>query len=66
MSSSCINCTERVLGCHSSCERYASYKSKNEQIKSAKAKLYDNHITAKSTRNSTITNNSLAKRELYL
>ena len=35
MKSSCMNCTDRVLGCHSHCERYARYKEEVNRINKA-------------------------------
>lgn len=32
----CNGCTERYVGCHSTCERYAQASEKNEKIKAAK------------------------------
>lgn len=32
----CHGCTDRVVGCHSKCERYAREVEKNERIKAAK------------------------------
>lgn len=29
----CLNCTDRKLGCHGSCERYKEFQEKNEEIK---------------------------------
>ena len=33
MAGSCKGCTERVLGCHARCERYAAYKEELEKAK---------------------------------
>ena len=33
----CLNCTERAMGCHSTCGAYISRKEENEKIKKAKA-----------------------------
>lgn len=32
----CNGCTERVVGCHATCERYARAKSKNDKIVAAR------------------------------
>lgn len=29
---SCLNCTDRTLGCHSTCERYLSEKAEHDRI----------------------------------
>jgi len=34
----CMNCTERTVGCHGSCERYNSQKEENQK---KKQDLYD-------------------------
>lgn len=31
----CKDCPDRVLGCHSKCEKYKEYSSKNEQRRNA-------------------------------
>ncbi|MEY8367013.1 hypothetical protein AALA22_15385 [Anaerovoracaceae bacterium 41-7] len=33
----CVDCKDRVPGCHGKCEHYAIYKEYNEKIKNAKA-----------------------------
>lgn len=32
----CQGCTDRVVGCHSKCERYAREAERNEKIKAAR------------------------------
>lgn len=34
--SPCKDCVDRHIGCHARCERYATYKAKNAQIKEAR------------------------------
>ena len=36
MTPPCKDCTERNLGCHGKCGRYAAYKQEREQIRKAK------------------------------
>ena len=33
MKSPCMGCNNRVLGCHSNCEAYGTYKNDNEKRK---------------------------------
>lgn len=33
MKSPCYKCTDRVLGCHSTCEKYAEFKEQNDAYK---------------------------------
>ena len=32
MKAPCLNCKERVLGCHSHCERYTTFAKERERI----------------------------------
>ncbi len=34
----CVNCTERHLACHDSCEKYKGWQAENDKIKAAKQK----------------------------
>lgn len=36
--SKCLNCTDRFLGCHSTCYKYLEYRSKLDKIKENKLK----------------------------
>lgn len=33
---SCLNCKDRVIGCHATCEKYAKFKERGDQIKKAR------------------------------
>ena len=33
MTAPCKNCPDRVVGCHSTCERYAEYAKEREEIR---------------------------------
>ena len=65
----CKGCTERVLRCHSTCERYLEFKAKNEKRLEEKHKQtdMDRYIMAKSIRfremrrRSSIPDSSIAK-----
>lgn len=39
MKAPCMNCTDRQLGCHSSCEDYAKFREYRDNINSARASL---------------------------
>lgn len=41
MANSCKGCTDRVLGCHGTCERYAVYK---EELEKAKQRRWEDNI----------------------
>ena len=32
MSKSCLNCTKRKVGCHTTCESYIQYKKEKEEL----------------------------------
>lgn len=36
MKNECYGCTDRYVGCHSKCERYADFYIRNEERKNAK------------------------------
>lgn len=36
----CFNCTERTLGCHSTCQKYADYRLVIDKIAAKKEELY--------------------------
>lgn len=36
--SACLNCKERIIGCHQNCEKYKQYKQYLETIKQNKIK----------------------------
>ena len=36
MKTGCKNCSDRTVGCHINCERYAEFVSANEAVKQAK------------------------------
>lgn len=43
----CLECLDKVLGCHSSCTRYAEYKQELERVAGQREKynsLYHKHI----------------------
>lgn len=44
----CLNCTERILGCHSKCSKYLSFKDKLDEIRSKK---YEESLKTKMTTN---------------
>ena len=48
--SGCYNCKNRVVGCHSTCEKYEQYKQYLQRIKDKKEeehKIYANHKRSK-------------------
>lgn len=38
---SCFNCNERTLGCHSKCEKYLEYKAKLKERNAKARKAHD-------------------------
>jgi len=40
----CLNCQERVLGCHSECEKYAEYKKELAEFKEKRNKVIYNEM----------------------
>lgn len=45
MTSPCLKCEERQVGCHSTCQEYKAFKrisdERREQLNSERAKVYD-------------------------
>lgn len=39
----CLNCTERYLGCHSRCEKYKAEKIKTEQAHKRRDEYIENY-----------------------
>lgn len=39
LNSPCLNCTERVLMCHNTCEKYKQFKQNKEDIRTARAEF---------------------------
>lgn len=39
----CYKCTERYVGCHGKCEKYASYRAEIEDKKENKLDLYNQY-----------------------
>lgn len=56
--SSCKDCTERELGCHSWCEKYKNYVKLNEEIK----RLRHKEIEKSCYISETIKNSSITKK----
>lgn len=44
----CLNCMERILGCHSKCSKYLNFKDKLDEIRSKK---YEESLKTKMTTN---------------
>ena len=42
----CFKCTERYVGCHGKCDRYASYVSEKEEQKKKIFQMKENNIAA--------------------
>ena len=36
MKAPCLNCPDHAVGCHSTCQKYASYKSYLEEMRNAR------------------------------
>ena len=54
INSPCLDCTDRVLGCHSSCERYREFGQELERVAKQREKyikLYHKHIDGKTIAN---------------
>lgn len=41
---SCLNCQDRIIGCHQNCEKYKTYKKQLELIKHNKAKDKEKYL----------------------
>ena len=46
--SPCKDCSERYLGCHDRCPKYASFKMKNKEIEKKRKEYYRPYIGYKS------------------
>lgn len=57
----CFNCTERTLGCHSTCQKYADYRLVIDKIAAKKEELYQQNNS-----NYFVTRTLRIKRELGL
>lgn len=42
---SCKDCTERHVGCHSTCEKYISEKAENDRLRDAEHKRHNDMST---------------------
>ena len=53
MKGPCLNCTDRKVGCHSTCEKYKSYREykdeENKKIKQSK-QIYSDLYAIKNTK----------------
>lgn len=38
MNAPCMNCSDRFIGCHSSCDKYSKYKTRSEEIQNNRKK----------------------------
>jgi len=47
-SAPCKDCTERYLGCHNRCPKYASFKERNEVIKGKWREYYQPYLGCRS------------------
>lgn len=46
---SCKGCTERHVGCHSTCQKYIAEKAENDRLKSLNAKQPSIHLNSNGT-----------------
>lgn len=48
----CTECADRVLGCHSTCEKYAEFKKQNDAVNKKRTETKCHYTIAREQRNS--------------